>query len=125
MVRYPFLCFPVILASGGSVADETSLVGLVAKPVALEIMQEVGLHCLADLGADYSVEGDGQAVEKLAAARAKFSRVTTLHLGDDIYLLTPQRLGAEVAYSGALLEIGDGLSLTTIAQHEADHSKGR
>lgn len=124
-MRCAFLCFLVILASGNAAADETSLVGLVAKPVALEIMREAGLHYLADLGADYLVEGDGQAVEKLAAAAAKFSPVTTLRPGDDVYLLTPQGLGAEVAYSVALLEIGDGLFLRTIAKHEADHSKGR
>lgn len=121
MVRFAPLCFLiVVLASGMAIADESSLVGLVAKPVAPEIMRQAGIHYLADLGINYLVEADDFAVERLGASGVKFSSVTALRPGEDIYLLTPRSLGGEAAYAGVLFEVSRDLYLTTIAKHEVD-----
>jgi photosystem II stability/assembly factor-like uncharacterized protein len=121
MARFAVFCvLTALLISGIAVADETSLVGLVSKPVSGQVMREAGIRYLADLGVNWLVEGDDLAVARLTGAGATFSTLTVLNPGEDVYLLRPRGLGGEAAYTGVLLDVGGGQYLTTIAKHEVE-----
>jgi photosystem II stability/assembly factor-like uncharacterized protein len=113
----------VFFASALAFADEESLVLKVEKPVAVAAMRTAGFHFLTDLGSSYLVEGDKQAAARLEQGGAKFSVITPVLPGDEIFLLRARSFRDELLYSGVLYQVGEGLYITKMARSEVDDLK--
>lgn len=121
MRRFVFSCLLVTAIGAGAVlADEQALVLTVAKPVETETLRSAGLEFLADLGESYLVEGDQPAVTRLERSGAAFSVITSALPADEIFLVRPRSFRDEVAYSGALYEVGPSVYIARIVRSEID-----
>lgn len=114
----PFL-LGLLMASGSALAGEDHYVIKVPRHVRVETLRPAGFLYLADLGEHLLVQGDGRAVERLAASGAAFSHVLMVEPDERVLLLTARESADEVFFSRVLTPLGRGRYLAAAGAREA------